>query len=868
MKHPVLQHDLDARRGTELERAVARVMAMPEPEMLALVPTRSGILFCGCPNCSGGQQENGQFHWSIEKPRELRCKYCEHVYPSEKYPERWTATGKNALGETVSYPYYFDEKAGRDYWLEAAADYFRRHWFVSQCLALARAYHVTRKPEYARRAALILDRFAQAYPHMAVLSQWPYRRRGVASPTPPYPSAGGKWGRWAEDEIPHNLPEAYDLIHDSEEMDRLSKEQGIDVRRRIENDFFRATVEYTLTFGKEPTGRHLNNMAPFYTGGMIRIGRVICEPAYVHWGYRWVHEILRDRFFYDGMWCEAPSYHYQTIGGIRQVTAALKGYSDPPGYEGAGGLRLENLDLDANLPLVRKALHAPDLIAYPNGSICPVHDTWARSRSSRAREESTPALLPGFGHASLGNGRGDRQTVAQLHFSGGYGHDHGDNLNLSLFALGRELLCDLGYTHTKLRHWTVSTFGHNTVAVDGQEQSTRNSEGDLTLFAAGPGGLCAVEARGERAYPGKAEVYRRAVVLVPLPDGGSYVVDLFRVQGGRRHDWLLHGSADTEMAAECVPALSPWEGSLLEAGQKWVEPIGESSSFPPYGLLREIRRGAVEGAAAVTLRCTGADTANAPAGVRVQLLGAGDLFLAKSPRVRPGEGDDRKVLDYWMPQLIFRREGAAPLSSLFVAVHEPFGAQPALAQVRALPVEPAGDACAAVEVEHGEFTDTIVAVLDEAPYPERRLPGGLVVQGRLAVVRERAGQVVSAWLVDGRRAGKGKFSLALEKPRYEGALTGAERTADGAPADAFLTDAALPAGEALAGRWMVVTHADGHTHGYQVERVERRGGLSAIVLTDDHGLKVAERETEEMFFPRRRFAGANRFVIAGQAAWM
>ena len=67
---------------------------------------------------------------------------------------------------------------------------------------------------------------------------------------------------------------------------------------------------------------------------------------------------------------------------------------------------------------------------------------------------------------------------------------------------------------------------------------------------------------------------------------------------------------------------------------------------------------------------------------------------------------------------------------------------------------------------------------------------------------------------------------------------------------------------------MVVTHADGHTHGYQIARVERRGGLSAIVLTDDHGLKVAERETEEMFFPRRRFAGANRFVIAGQAAWM
>ncbi len=47
-----------------------------------------------------------------------------------------------------------------------------------------------------------LDRFAQAYPHMAVLNQWPYRRRSVAKPVPPYPSAGGKWGRWMSAEVP------------------------------------------------------------------------------------------------------------------------------------------------------------------------------------------------------------------------------------------------------------------------------------------------------------------------------------------------------------------------------------------------------------------------------------------------------------------------------------------------------------------------------------------------------------------------------------------------------------------------------------------------------------------------------------------
>ena len=81
------------------------------------------------------------------------------------------------LGEPVEYHYYSDEASGRDFWFEACADYHRKGWFVRQCTALARSYHATGKPEYARRAALILDRFAQAYPHMAVLKQGLHRPR-------------------------------------------------------------------------------------------------------------------------------------------------------------------------------------------------------------------------------------------------------------------------------------------------------------------------------------------------------------------------------------------------------------------------------------------------------------------------------------------------------------------------------------------------------------------------------------------------------------------------------------------------------------------------------------------------------------------
>jgi hypothetical protein len=113
VKHPVLAHDINLKNAAAYEKAAAPIMAMSEAEMLKLIPTRSGVMFCGCPNCDGGQQQNGQFDWSIDRPTTLRCKYCGHEYPSEKYPANRTDKGLNMLDEPVEYRYYFDEKTGR-----------------------------------------------------------------------------------------------------------------------------------------------------------------------------------------------------------------------------------------------------------------------------------------------------------------------------------------------------------------------------------------------------------------------------------------------------------------------------------------------------------------------------------------------------------------------------------------------------------------------------------------------------------------------------------------------------------------------------------------------------------------------------------
>jgi hypothetical protein len=256
-------------------------------------------------------------------------------------------------------------------------------------------------------------------------------------------------------------------------------------------------------------------------------------------------------------------------------------------------------------------------------------------------------------------------------------------------------------------------------------------------------------------------------------------------------------------------------------------------------------------------------------GVRTHLLPGGEtqVFLGRSPRVRPAEGEDRKMYDFWMPQLVVRRQGAAPLASLFTAVHEPFRGEPFLSDVRALPLTPPGDGAVALQIRHADTVDTVISTLDRPPYPRRSAPGGIVFCGRLAVLRVRAGQVIAAALIEGESLEKGPFVLKCKSARYQGSLDAALRTAAGDNANAFLTGAALPAGDELAGRWMIVTHGDGHTHGYLIQGVQRDAARTKILLAGDPGLRISGQETEECFFPRRKFHGPNDFVIPGQAVF-
>ncbi len=459
---------------------------------------------------------------------------------------------------------------------------------------------------------------------------------------------------------------------------------------------------------------------------------------------------------------------------------------------------------------------------------------------------------------------------AQLHFSGAYGHSHHDNLNLTLFAKGSEMLPDLGYTWTQMRHWTLCTPGHNTVVVDRTDQTSRESDGDLLGFFPDADGVGVVEADGRRGY-GEIEgldLYRRILAMIPVSESDAYVVDIFRVRGGEIHDWTLHGDADENTTATCSLSLDEPRKWMLEAGEAWDEPTMQGAKFNPYGMIRDVRRGESNGIARIDF----AYDAETEKGIRVHMIACSEgesedaeIWLGRAPSVRRmgkgTQGDMRKAYDFWMPQLLVRCRGEAPLASTFAAVEEPFSGTPFVEHVELLTLTPADSQAVALQVTHAGGVDTIISTLDEPPYPERVTSSGIGLKGRLGVVRQVKGKTIAVWLFEGEELAAGDRRLDAQRSRHEGEVVGATRKSDSSEQDAFIVDADVPEGESLRGTWMIVTHGNGFTHGYEIDRVETRDGKKVIVLTHDHGLRIDGDTTQEVYCPLREIKGRNSFVI-------
>lgn len=667
-----------------LKKSTEPLMQLSIAEVVAEVPTATGLFYIGCPNCNGGAQEVGVLGWKPGMGNTLICRFCKMVFPNEKFPNNREKVIIAPSGAQQVYRYY-ENPEGRQYYYEGHAWFEQSRWMQSKAEQLAKIWLATKDNTYGDRAAAILGRFAQLFPDYTVKYEFPNDKKKFFPATQkwPYqgisPYRGTKWDNWGYSDIPSRMANVYDILKAGYDWRRMDSIIGIETDKRIVRDFLKVAYDFTTA---NPETYH--NMSPSMYKDMIQLGRVIDDPAMVHEAVKRFREFFARGFFADGWWKEgSPSYHNMTIRGLKTVIDVLKGYSDPKEWKGE---RFENLDMAAEVPLYKKALGVGREAVLPNGREIPINDTWARPGGrgwGQKTDRTISRLWPSSGNAAMGTGDGENQIMLNLNWSGNYNHAHYDNGSIILYAQGQELLSDIGYTHTKYGGWTITTASHNTVVIDQMPQDEGSAEksrtGQLKFYDDNDIHVKAIDVDVSPAYD-VAKTYRRRLVMVHVAPGRDYIVDRFDVEGGKDHDWFLHGMCEQEGNLETniplertVETLVPdWGGKEMPTSQFHKDP----KRYHPYLLLRNIKSGA-----ASAKPWTATWRYNDGVGLRNYNLSpkGTQVFRFQSPSIRLAGEDDTNV-DKFMRNSIMQRNSGKP--STFIAIHEPFRNEPWIESVQ------------------------------------------------------------------------------------------------------------------------------------------------------------------------------------------
>ncbi|GAA3405013.1 heparinase II/III family protein [Paenibacillus hodogayensis] len=850
--------------------------------LLQLVPDRIGFFATGVPHNTQLGFRSANYTWSVAKPWAITSADALKLdYPNDTYRENKSLTVTNKLGEPVEYPYY-EDGSGNRYFLSA-------HLWHQQ-----RLYAVKRTKELAATdplgAARLLYQFSKKYAgwvriNDTIWNQYPFEGTAAA----PYAYYGGMWDRWTLQDLVglRPLADAFAEVDKTDAFELLSAEAGEDVRDRIVDGMLLPSIEGLHTYTELNSNVEYSNWI-----GLIQLGKALKEPRYIHEAVGRMDAFSKSSFLFDGFWKEITlSYHNQTINGVRGTASYAAGWTDPAGYlSSRSGQRFDNFDPSAPLPQIGSMLNIPNLLAYPDGRYFPVNDTWA-FQIAPSPQSNASLLMPAAGIAKMVRGTGTGQSQLYMTFSPNFGHDHKDPLNLALYGEGQELLPDIGYTHTFYRQWTLSTLGHNTVVVDGKDaaiQGAVKQGGSLSAFnlLSPSGDVQAMGAREEQAYPGVSEYAREPwfVGFDGAAGGEGYVVDLFRVAGGGRHEYTLNGDANRDATLTANVPLVSYGPYLVDGTPTIIMPQQETDTggtsdnqYYAYTYVRNVQTAEVpDGEYELTMTTKTGNTDKANLHV-YGFAGSGDnrMFIGQSPSLRATRmngltGDtNTEAVSYTMPKFVLRKEGDS-LQSQFIHVMEPYaaGAAPRIDSVNVLKSdETTGEAI--IAVSYGDTTDIILSAPHYAGQP--LTAGDLTMNGKMGFIRLQAGVVTRMYLAGGALLQKGSESLTGAGP-VAGDIRKVNRNENPGETNGFVTTTDVPS--SMVGRYMLVTHPDQTVHAYPITGIARDPvkGETTIDIGTDPGFAYtgegpAEQRPSQMFYyPATKWKGTHTFEIDNVAS--
>ena len=451
--------------------------------------------------------------------------------------------------------------------------------------------------------------------------------------------------------------------------------------------------------------------------------------------------------------------------------------------------------------------------------------------AARVQASDQGRNLAGYGLAILQRPGDETGRALWLYYGRNKGHGHADRLNIGLYYRDLNLIPDNGYPEhctiwPKRLGWTRNTVSHATVVVDRQRQR-ETWVGKPVAFLTSPT-VQFVDVSSPDVYPQCSE-YRRQCALIDVGDSESYVVDVFRVAGGKEHAFSFHGP-EGEPARECGALVPQGRGTLAGPDVKFAEfydgKMGSRYAGSGFMYLYDIERG--------------------PAGERFALdWPVVDTFHYR--RDRPGQvhlrwtmlqPDAELVLAHGDPPylrqkkpeqlryaLVFRK--GEPLSSTFVSVIEPYLDQRNVAAIRRVPVQGPDDGGVAIEVTLPDGRTDLVMLSKDAE-AEYRGPNGLRWRGTFAFLRHHGGQVTEARLVRGTLLEWGDLQLSLDCAAYTGRVLDFER--DMAAESWVSVDTPLPEDGALTGREIHIDTANERNGCFTIRGVRRQGQATVVSL--------------------------------------
>ncbi|MGI6544284.1 MAG: heparinase II/III domain-containing protein [Limnochordia bacterium] len=517
--------------------------------------------------------------------------------------------------------------------------YFVARWnggfveYISGVLdQLAQAYALTGEPKYAHKAAVILDALATIYP---TATEGPLDYPGLR---PGY--EGGRLERpyYQTARVLLRYATAVDLIWNSGELEQQSQTNpALTVRENIVYNMLLNGADYCY---REANKRgyidQLHNGTADYNKAILAVGSLLGIDIYIEWGVNGptsLEIMLANNINRDGMYFETTTLYADVVrtlyAEIAELLYKLRSSKYPNGvnmydnprfaalytsketmfvagrnpmygdsapdeassigkpYNEAAAKLLARLAMRVSDPEQREYYwqKVADAVDVP---VFAVIDFWGvmnvsevpQIQSTRADFSQPSGVVGGSGFVIMRSGK-DRGVV--MRYGPTLNHGQYDELSLLIYANGREMSFDPGYGDAHYRtgflHQTVA---HLTTTVNQQRQLNAHSAGgSLEYFTAVPG-MSIASACDVPAYQHLGvSYYCRTLAYADTSSSHSYLVDIFRIQGGSTRDYSFH-SRGMQFQITGVDMGAQQPGSVASPNYTWHNQIGEDLRVIPH----------------------------------------------------------------------------------------------------------------------------------------------------------------------------------------------------------------------------------------------------------------------------------------------